>query len=121
MVPMVNRRISAITDAQAAGFDDIMAAPDLSEPTYQALAAISHDWLLPGVDTMPARHDDAGRIEPHVHRGFLVGMNHELARELLWREYPTDQRGTYSRQFWSHREHRQSGRSVRLLKYLLHA
>ena len=30
-------------------------------------------------------------------------MNHELARELLWREYPTDQRGTYSRQFWAHR------------------
>ena len=33
---------------------------------------------------------------------FLVGMNHELARELLWREYPTDQRGTYARQFWTH-------------------
>ena len=54
VVRMVNHRISALSDAQAEGLDDIMAAPDLSEPTYQALAAISHDWLLPGIDTLPS-------------------------------------------------------------------
>jgi hypothetical protein len=31
---------------------------------------------------------------------YMVGLNHEMARELLWREYPTDQRGTPFRQFW---------------------
>ena len=31
---------------------------------------------------------------------YMVGLNHEMARELLWRGYPTDQRGTYFRQFW---------------------
>jgi hypothetical protein len=31
---------------------------------------------------------------------YMVGLNHEFARELLWREYPTDQRGSYFRQFW---------------------
>ena len=30
----------------------------------------------------------------------MVGVNHEFSRELLWREYPTDKRGTYFRQFW---------------------
>lgn len=30
----------------------------------------------------------------------MVGLNHEMSRELLWNEYPTDQRGTYLRQFW---------------------
>jgi hypothetical protein len=30
----------------------------------------------------------------------MVGLNHEMGRELLWREYPTDQRGSYFRQFW---------------------
>ena len=30
----------------------------------------------------------------------MVGLNHEFARELLWREYPTDQRGSVFRQFW---------------------
>jgi len=30
----------------------------------------------------------------------MAGLNHEMSRELLWNEYPTDQRGTYFRQFW---------------------
>ena len=35
----------------------------------------------------------------------MVGLNHEFARKLLWREYPTDQRGSYFRQFWDVRSH----------------
>jgi hypothetical protein len=31
---------------------------------------------------------------------FMIGLNHEMSRELLWRGYPTDQRGIYFRQFW---------------------
>ena len=31
---------------------------------------------------------------------YMLGLNHEFSRELLWREYPTDQRGSYFRQFW---------------------
>lgn len=96
---MVNHRISA----PAAGLGDIMAAPDLSEPTYQGLAAISHDWLLPGIDTLPADTTSLVESNRSFISAFLVGMNHELARTLLWSEYPTDQRGTYARQFWAHR------------------
>ena len=120
MVRMANHRISALTDAQAKGLDDIMAAPDLSEPTYQALAAISHDWLLPGIDTLPAGTTTLVESNRTFISGFLVGMNHELARELLWSEYPTDQRGTYSRQFWPRRDTGNRGRSVRSPD-LLHA
>src|SRR5260370_9729041 len=29
----------------------------------------------------------------------MTGLNHEFGRELLWREYPTDQRGSYFWQF----------------------
>ena len=117
---MVNHRISALTDAQAQGLDDIMAAPDLSEPTYKALAEISHDWLLPGIDMLPADTTTLVESNRTFISGFLVGMNHELARELLWREYPTDQRGTYSRQFWAHRN---TGNPTDQydLKHLLHA
>jgi hypothetical protein len=32
---------------------------------------------------------------------YMVGLNHEFARELLWREYPTDGRGTSFRSFWT--------------------
>ena len=30
----------------------------------------------------------------------MVGLNYEMARQLLWNDYPTDQRGSYFRQFW---------------------
>jgi hypothetical protein len=120
MVRMVNHRISALSNAQAESLDDIMAAPDLSEPTYQALADISHDWLLPGIDTLSSGTTTLVESNRTFISGFLVGMNHELARELLWREYPTDQRGTYSRQFWARRN---TGNPLDQydLKHLLHA
>jgi hypothetical protein len=98
----VNSRISALRDGDGASLDDIMAAPDLSEPTYLQLSAISHDWLLPGLDQLPADTTTLVAANLEFIGAFLVGMNHELARELLWREYPTDQRGTYARQFWTH-------------------
>jgi hypothetical protein len=100
---MANHRITGLTDAQAAGLSHIMAAPDLSEPTYQALASISHDWLLPGIDKLSPGTTTLVESNRSFVSAFLVGMNHELARQLLWIEYPTDQRGTYSRQFWAHR------------------
>lgn len=98
----VNGRISALADGREKVLDDIMAAPDLSEPTYLQLSAISHDWLLPGLDQLPADTTTLVAANREFLMSFLVGMNHELARELLWREYPTDQRGTYARQFWTH-------------------
>ncbi len=104
IVRMVNHQISALSADQAAVLGDIMTAPDLSEPTYQALAAISHDWLLPGIDALSADTTTLVESNRAFISAFLVGMNHEVARMLRWREYPTDQRGTYCRQFWPHRD-----------------
>ena len=41
-----------------------------------------------------------GAANPKFIESYMVGLNHEMGRELLWREYPTDQRGSYLRQFW---------------------
>jgi hypothetical protein len=38
---------------------------------------------------------------PRFVEAFLVGLNHEMNRELLWRGFPTDQRGTPFRKFWT--------------------
>ena len=37
---------------------------------------------------------------PRFVEAFLVGANHEMNRELLWRRYPTDRRGTPFHRFW---------------------
>jgi len=98
----VNSRIAALPEASVTSFADIMPAPELSEPTYDDLAAVSHDWLLPGLDQLPPDTATLAASNRSFISAFLVGVNHELARELLWREYPTDQRATYARQFWTH-------------------
>jgi hypothetical protein len=75
----------------------VLAAPEFPEPMYEHVPV---DRLVPGLGVMP---DDAvGILEVNAAfvEAFMTGLNHELARELLWREYPTDQRGTSFHQFW---------------------
>jgi hypothetical protein len=88
-------------------FDDlllnpVLAAPVFLRPMYQALDEYSREWLLPGLNTFP--EPDIVTVlqsNPQFVEGFLGGLSHEMGRELLWRGYPTDQRGTYFRRFWN--------------------
>jgi hypothetical protein len=78
----------------------VMAHPDFPEPAYKYLAALDQDYVIPNLDLVPP--NTVALMQPNfsfIH-SFMVGLNHEMGRELLWREYPTDQRGTYFRQFW---------------------
>lgn len=78
----------------------VMAHPDFPEAVYQYLADINQDYIVPNLSLVPP--NTIALMEPNYEfiHSFLVGINHEMSRELLWREYPTDQRGTYFRQFW---------------------
>ena len=91
----------------ATWFDDlllnpVMAAPVFTRPMYEALDAYSRDWLLPGLNRFP-QPDIVTLLKPNPTfvESFLGGLSHEMGRELLWRGYPTDQRGTYFRRFWN--------------------
>ena len=96
-------RIASLIEApdwEAAGLDIVMAAPEFPAPMYQALAKLGQDWLLPGLERVPANTLALVEANPRFIEAFMIGLNHEMSRELLWRGYPTDQRGTYFRQFW---------------------
>jgi hypothetical protein len=80
--------------------DPVMAAPEFDAPMYEPLAELGHDWLLPGAGTIPADTVTLVRSNQSFVEAYLLGLSHEMARELLFHEYPTDQRGTYFRQFW---------------------
>jgi hypothetical protein len=86
--------------AVAPSFDRIMAYPELDDPAYRMLARYDRDRLLPGVDAIPPDSVTLLETNPRFVASFLAGVNHELNRELLWRRYPTDQRGTPVRRFW---------------------
>jgi hypothetical protein len=78
----------------------IMAAPEFDRPMYEALRDLSQDLLLPGLEYVPQNTLGLLLTNPKFVEAYMVGLNHEMGRELLWREYPTDQRGSYFRQFW---------------------
>jgi hypothetical protein len=81
--------------------EPIMAAPQFPQPMSQTLIELSQDWLLPGLEKVPPNTVSSLRTNRRFVEAFMVGLNHEFARELLWNEYPTDQRGSYFRQFWN--------------------
>jgi hypothetical protein len=83
--------------------EPIMAAPQFPTPMYEPLRDLSRDLLVPGLDVVEDNSVAPLQTNPRFIEAYMVGLNHEFARELLWREYPTDQRGTYFRQFWDSR------------------
>jgi hypothetical protein len=81
-------------------FNEVMAYPKIDKPMYEPLDALSSELFLPNLTLIP--EDSITLIEtnqPFI-EAYMVGLNHEFARKLLWHEYPTDQRGSYFRQFW---------------------
>ncbi|WP_045224268.1 hypothetical protein [Methyloterricola oryzae] len=81
-------------------FDRIMAAPELPVPTYQYLAGYDRERFVPGIGVIPPNSITLLETNPRFIEAFMVGVNYEMNRELLWRAYPTDQRGTPFRHFW---------------------
>lgn len=81
-------------------FTEAMAYPVFDLPAFQPLLDLSVDAFVPNLALLPANSLTLLTNNPEFIESYLVGLNHELARELLWREYPTDQRGTPFRRFW---------------------
>jgi len=79
----------------------IMAAPRFDRPMYQALDQYDREWLVPGLGNLP-QPDLVTLLSTNDQftEAFLVGLSDEMGRELLWRSYPTDARGTYFYRFW---------------------
>lgn len=81
-------------------FDEIQAYPRFDLPMYKPLADSSSEKFLPNINLIPQNSITLLETNQKLIEAYMVGINHEMSRELLWREYPTDQRGSYFRQFW---------------------
>ncbi|MCD4650320.1 MAG: hypothetical protein K8S56_00815 [Candidatus Cloacimonetes bacterium] len=80
--------------------DEIMAYPEFPQPMYESLRDLSQSYILPGVEKVPQNTIGLLETNSRFMESYMVGLNHEFASELLWRRFPTDQRGSYFRQFW---------------------
>ncbi|WP_152559928.1 hypothetical protein [Hymenobacter sp. IS2118] len=98
----------APTLAAPAGLPVIRQAkvtPVFKDPMGEALRRRHPELFVPGLGAFPA----GGVAVLDVNRAFLeaymVGLNHALGSELLWRGFPVDVRGTFFQQFWDVSEH----------------
>ena len=85
--------------------EPVMAHPRFRYPMYEPLQRYDREWMIPGLGLIN-KPDMATLLETNNRfvEAYLVGLNHEMGRELLWREFPTDQRGTYFHSFWTGRK-----------------
>ena len=81
-------------------FDRVMAWPTLPEPLYQRLSSWNKNAFMPGVDGIPQDLVMLAKVNQHFIDSFMAGANCEMNRELLWRGFPTDLRGTPFQRFW---------------------
>jgi hypothetical protein len=81
-------------------FVEPMAYPVIDQPMYEPLKDRSAELFLPNINLIEVNTISLLETNQQFIESYMVGLNHEMARELLWREYPTDQRGTPFRQFW---------------------
>jgi hypothetical protein len=86
--------------AGAGEVNTVMVAPRFPQPMAEALRDLSPELLLPGLDQVPPDSVVGLQTNRRFVEAYLVGLNHEMARELLWRGFPTDQRGTCFAHFW---------------------
>ncbi len=81
-------------------FAPVMVYPEIDVPMYDPLAKMSSELFLPNINLIEQNSITLLENNQKFIESYMVGINHEMSRELLWREYPTDQRGSYFRQFW---------------------
>jgi hypothetical protein len=89
-----------ISDAMEEQLDEIMHHPIIDTPMYKPMEQISKEFLMPNLSLIPQNCITTVVTNQPFIESYMIGLNHEFARELLWREYPTDQRGSVFRQFW---------------------
>lgn len=78
----------------------VMKYPQFDLAMYMPLSDLSHEHFLPNINMIEQNSITFLESNQRFIEAYMVGLNHEMSRELLWRGFPTDQRGSYFRNFW---------------------
>ena len=103
-IPQRALQIMTIPDRMKAAlteeFNEAMVYPEIDLPMYEPLKELAPERFLPNINLIEKDSITLLETNQKFIEAYMVGVNHEFARELLWRGYPTDQRGVVFRQFW---------------------
>jgi hypothetical protein len=71
----------------------------------EALRQRVPELFLPSLGAFPTNGVAVVAANPAFIEAYMVGLNHALGSELLWRGFPVDLRGTFFQQFWDVSDH----------------
>ncbi len=75
-------------------------SPAFPQPMIEPLVEVAQESVLPGLDLVPANTIVPLETNTRFVQAFMVGLNTEMGRELLWRDFPADLTATYFSRFW---------------------
>jgi hypothetical protein len=78
----------------------VVLHPVFTDPLYLDLVRMDPRFFLPGSDQLAENRVALLNADDDFVAAFLAGANHELARELVWREFPTLPSFTFFHRFW---------------------
>src|SRR6185312_1600126 len=81
-------------------------APLTMTPTFpyamcEPLKEAAQELFAPGLETIPPNTVGLLISNQRFIEAYMVGLNHEMSREMLWQEYPAQRDGTYFQYFWT--------------------
>ena len=57
--------------------------------------------MLPGISSIPQNSAVLLQTNPSFIEAYMVGLNEDFARELLWRQFPAERNDTWFQNFWT--------------------
>ena len=103
-LPGLRDQLAAQAQIRTRRLAPVIAYPTFPDPMFEELRRLDRNLVLPNAGELPSETITLLATNPRFIEAYLAGLNTEMARELLWREYPTDQRGSYFRVFWDRRD-----------------
>jgi hypothetical protein len=95
-------RVPALGGVLGEGLPTLGLAPVFEDPLADDLTGLGVSWMLPGVGKLQRNRVRLLAVDTSFVGAFMVGANHQLAAELLWRGYPVDLGATFFRRFWNY-------------------
>jgi hypothetical protein len=86
--------------AETADIRPVYRSPVIEEPLSGRMIDFAAGSILVDASRIPSDTVAMYAENRRFIEAFMVGANHELNKELRWREFPTDLRGTIFRRFW---------------------
>jgi hypothetical protein len=79
-------------------------APEFTDALYWDLIELDPDVIVPGLGEFPLNRVRLLGVNAGFVGAYLVAVNHAMACEFLWREYPADLTATYFQRFFDYAE-----------------